>query len=117
MGFFVRSFYEGMKRDVQEDQDGNPLRYVSMGCNRSGERGLRTSNGQVCLSIFDNWFLENFWEFRSEVPGSQGYSCINELVEDERVTYVVGGDTEYLSTILRCCGGVGGNGRSTEGQN
>lgn len=80
--------------------------------------GGRTGDGQIRLAILDGRLLQDLGELGTNVSGGLisvigcALGCKEEAVS---CTYVVGGATEYLSTIRRCCREIENGGRRAGG--
>ena len=64
---------------------------------------MRTCDGDICLVVVDLGLVENLGKFGADVAREKG----KEVQEREgEYAYVVGGLTEYLSTMRTCWVGV-----------
>lgn len=64
--------------------------------------GELTSDGEVGLSILDDGILQDFGEVCPNVTIFARKGIVMRREREEGMAHVVGGDTEYLSTTLRC---------------
>ena len=70
---------------------------------------MRTCDGDICLVVVDLGFVKDLGEFSANVAGEKGKGVREGEGE---WAYVVGGLTEYLSTMRTCWVGVSGVGIS-----
>ena len=64
---------------------------------------MRTCDGDICLVVVDLGFVKDLGEFSANVAGEKGKGVREGEGE---WAYVVGGLTEYLSTMRTCWVGV-----------